>query len=81
MCVCVHRLGPPVGRTPHSATAAPCTNTSGTVQSLKTDTFYEPTAYEPGVYTSYEQIITFAGHEYKRAEFFNIKMRSLVQKL
>ena len=50
--------------------------------SSKTDTFHEPTTYEPHVYnTNSEQIITFARHEYGRVGVFRIKMRSLVQKL
>ena len=49
--------------------------------SLKTDTFYEPTTYEPYTYTSSEQKLTFAWHDYGRVGVFRIKMRSLVQKL
>ena len=49
--------------------------------SSKTDTFYKPTTYEPHVYTSFDQMITFARHEYGRVGVFRIKIRSLVQKL
>ena len=41
--------------------------------SSKTDTFHEPTTYEPHVYnTNSEQIITFARHEYGRVGVFRI---------
>ena len=49
--------------------------------SLKTDTFHEPTTYEPYTKTSSEQKLTFARHDYGRVGVFRIKMRSLVQKL
>ena len=49
--------------------------------SSKTDTFHGPITYEPHVYTSFEQKITFARHENGRVGVFRIKMRSLVQKL
>ena len=51
------------------------------IRSEQFDTFHEPITYEPRVLTSFEQIITFARHEYGRVEVFRIKMRSLVQKL
>ena len=47
--------------------------------SLITDTFHEPTTYEPYVYTSSEQMISFARHEYGLVGVFRIRMRSLVQ--
>ena len=47
--------------------------------SLKTDTFHEPTTYEPYVYTSSEQMISCARHEYGLVGVFRIRMRSLVQ--
>ena len=40
--------------------------------------FFKPTTYEPHVYTSSEQTITFARHEYEQVGVFRIKMRSLV---
>ena len=46
--------------------------------SPKTDTFHEPTAYEPHVKTSFEKIIIYARHEHG---VFNIKMISFTQKL
>ena len=49
--------------------------------SPKTNTFHEPTTYEPRVKDESEQIITFARQEYGRVEVFRIKMRSLVQEL
>ena len=48
--------------------------------SWKTDTFHEPITFEPYAKTSFEQIITFAKHEYGRVEVFRINIRSLVQK-
>ena len=39
------------------------------------------TTYEPQIFTSSEQIITFARNEYGRVGAFRIKMRSLVHKL
>ena len=44
----------------------------------KTDTFNEPTAYEPNVWTISELRITFARHEYGRVGDFKIKMKLLV---
>ena len=44
------------------------------------DTCREPTTREPQVYTSSEQLITFARHEYGQIGVFRIKIRSLVQK-
>ena len=49
--------------------------------SLKTDTFHEPITYETHVWTSSEQIITFANPIYGRVIVFRVKMISLVQKL
>ena len=46
----------------------------------KPDTFREPTAYQPKVQTSSEQIINFARHEYGRVGDL-VKMKVLVQKL
>ena len=40
--------------------------------SSKTDTFHGPTAYEPHVYTSSEEIKTFARYEYGRVGVFKI---------
>ena len=49
--------------------------------SLKTDTFHEPTTYERQVQTENEQKTTFARHEYGRVGVFRIKIRSLFLKL
>ena len=49
--------------------------------SWKTDTFHEPITYELHVWTSFEQMITFARHEHGRVEVFRINLRSLYQKL
>ena len=49
--------------------------------SLKTDPFNEPTAYETNVQATYEQTITFARHEYGQVGAFKIKMKLLVQQL
>ena len=51
------------------------------LNSSKTDTFQEPTAYEPYVYQRSKQMITFARHEYGRVGVFIIRIRSLVQKI
>ena len=44
--------------------------------SSKPDIFVKPTTYEQHVKTSYEQNKNLAIHEYGRAGFFRIKMRS-----
>ena len=62
-----------------------CTHMYSVMQSdrnsLKTDTFYKPTSYEPHVQTSFEEKITFSRNDYGQVGVFRIKMRSLVQKL
>ena len=40
----------------------------------KTDTFHEPTAYEPRVFTSSDLKVTFARHEYGRVGVFSINI-------
>ena len=45
------------------------------LNSSKTDTFDEPITSEPHVYTSFEQLITFARHEYGRLDL-RIKISS-----
>ena len=47
----------------------------------ETDTFHEPTNYEPHALTSSDKKITFARHRYGRVGVFKIKMRLLVLKL
>ena len=42
--------------------------------SSKTETFHEPTAYEPHVKTRSEGIMIFDRHEYGRIGVFKIKM-------
>ena len=42
--------------------------------SSETDTFHEPTAYEPNVQRSSEEIKTFARHEYGRVGVFKIEV-------
>ena len=49
--------------------------------SMKTDTFHEPTTYEPYAKTSCAQLIDFARHTGGQVGFFRIKMRSLVQEV
>ena len=49
--------------------------------SSKTGHFHKPTTYELHVYTSSEQIATFARHEYGRVGVFRIKTRLLGKKL
>ena len=49
--------------------------------SSKTETFHEPTTYEPRVQTGSEQTINFARHKHGRVGISRIKMGSLVQKL
>ena len=46
--------------------------------SSKTDTVRKPSTYEAYGLTSFEQIITFAIHDYGREGVFRVKMRSLV---
>ena len=41
--------------------------------SPKTNTFHEPTTYEPHVKDESEQIITFAGHKYGRVEVSELR--------
>ena len=41
--------------------------------SSKTDSFHEPTTYNPDIQTSYEQITTFARHENGRVGFSDIR--------
>ena len=49
--------------------------------SWKTDTFHKHTIYEPHVYTSSEQKVTFTRAEYGRVGVFRTKMSTIVQKL
>ena len=49
--------------------------------SSKTSTFNKPATYKAHIYTSFQQIITFARHDYERVEVFRNKIRLLVQKL
>ena len=51
------------------------------IETVRTDTFHEPTTFKLDVWASSEEIKTFARHKYGREGVLRVKMRSLVMKL